>query len=91
MNLFTEYSFWGIHFKCTIFTGYLIYFMTLVSIFQIRSLLNDFAVLIAIVSMVGLDAGIGLKTPKLEVPDDFSVNNIYCYMMVFVNGSVHTY
>ncbi|KAJ8320799.1 hypothetical protein KUTeg_002386 [Tegillarca granosa] len=39
---------------------------------KIRSLLNDFAVLIAIISMVGLDAGVGLKTPKLEVPEDFT-------------------
>ena len=29
--------------------------------------------MIAIVSMVGTDAGVGLHTPKLNVPEDFKV------------------
>lgn len=38
----------------------------------VRTVISDFAVLIAIMSMVGLDAGLGLDTPKLEVPDSFA-------------------
>ncbi|XP_060067333.1 electroneutral sodium bicarbonate exchanger 1-like isoform X2 [Ylistrum balloti] len=38
----------------------------------VRTIISDFAVLIAIMSMVGLDAGLGLDTPKLEVPDSFA-------------------
>ncbi|GFS07692.1 anion exchange protein [Elysia marginata] len=37
----------------------------------VRNILGDFAVLIAIVLMVGLDAALGFKTPKLTVPDEF--------------------
>ena len=36
-----------------------------------RNIISDFAVLIAILSMVGLDALFGLGTPKLEVPQEF--------------------
>ena len=38
-----------------------------------RGVISDFAVMIAIVSMVGADAGLGLDTPKLNVPEDFKV------------------
>ncbi|XP_021363541.1 electroneutral sodium bicarbonate exchanger 1-like isoform X2 [Mizuhopecten yessoensis] len=38
----------------------------------VRSIISDFAVLIAIMSMVAIDAGFGLGTPKLEVPDNFA-------------------
>ncbi|XP_033728652.1 sodium bicarbonate cotransporter 3-like isoform X2 [Pecten maximus] len=38
----------------------------------VRTIISDFAVLIAIMSMVGLDAGLGLNTPKLDVPDSFA-------------------
>lgn len=41
---------------------------------QVRQCLSDFAVLIAIILMVGLDAIIGIGTPKLEVPEKFAVS-----------------
>ncbi|GFO02998.1 Anion exchange protein [Plakobranchus ocellatus] len=41
----------------------------------VRNILGDFAVLIAIVLMVGLDAALGLPTPKLTVPDEFKPTN----------------
>ncbi|XP_059140068.1 sodium-driven chloride bicarbonate exchanger-like isoform X2 [Physella acuta] len=37
----------------------------------VRQTISDFAVPIAIVSMVGVDAGLGIPTPKLEVPPHF--------------------
>ncbi|KAL4217260.1 Sodium bicarbonate cotransporter 3 [Mactra antiquata] len=37
----------------------------------VRQIFSDFAVLISIVVMVGLDLLIGIKTPKLEVPEKF--------------------
>ncbi|KAK6166316.1 hypothetical protein SNE40_023043 [Patella caerulea] len=37
----------------------------------VRQTMSDFAVLIAILCMVGLDAAIGIPTPKLEVPLEF--------------------
>lgn len=40
---------------------------------QVRQLLNDFAVLISIIVMVGIDMAIGIETPKLEVPTEFKV------------------
>ncbi len=42
-------------------------------IIQIRSIVSDFAVMIAIVTMVATDAAIGLDTPKLLIPHDFKV------------------
>ncbi|XP_056012278.1 sodium bicarbonate cotransporter 3-like isoform X2 [Ostrea edulis] len=38
----------------------------------VRQIVSDFAVLIAIIVMVGLDIAIGIGTPKLEVPEKFS-------------------
>lgn len=38
----------------------------------VRQIFSDFAVLIAIICMVGLDMAIGIGTPKLEVPEKFS-------------------
>ena len=38
---------------------------------SVRSLLSDFAVLIAILSMTGVDFMSGVNTPKLQVPDSF--------------------
>ena len=43
--------------------------------FQVRQLLSDFAVLISIVVMVGIDIAIGIGTPKLEVPTEFAVRH----------------
>jgi hypothetical protein len=42
---------------------------------KVRVLLSDFAVIISIVTFVLLDWGISLPTPKLEVPEEFQVNN----------------
>lgn len=44
--------------------------------FKVRQIFSDFAVLIAIILMVGLDMAIGIPTPKLEVPEKFSVSFI---------------
>ncbi len=32
--------------------------------------------------MVGADAGLGLHTPKLNVPEDFKVRGLCCFMNV---------
>jgi sodium bicarbonate transporter 10 len=40
---------------------------------KLRQIVSDFAVVIAIASMSFLDNMIGLKTPKLYVPDKFKV------------------
>ena len=44
-----------------------------------RSIISDFAVMIAIVSMVLTDFLIGLDTPKLLVPDKVSVSDCVGY------------
>ncbi|CAG5122270.1 unnamed protein product [Candidula unifasciata] len=41
----------------------------------VRGVMSDFAVLIAILSMVLLDFLVGIKTPKLNVPRDFAPTN----------------
>jgi len=38
---------------------------------RVRGIISDFAVMIAIVSMVGVEALVGLRTPKLNVPEEF--------------------
>ncbi|KAA0203372.1 hypothetical protein HAZT_HAZT005527 [Hyalella azteca] len=38
---------------------------------KVRTFISDFAVIIAILLMVGLDMLIGIHTPKLEVPSKF--------------------
>jgi len=38
----------------------------------VRSFVSDFAVVLAIVCMVGFDALVGLNTPKLHVPEEFA-------------------
>ncbi|XP_059171340.1 electrogenic sodium bicarbonate cotransporter 1-like [Physella acuta] len=43
----------------------------------IRNILGDFSVLIAILSMVGVDAALGLPTPKLIVPSEFKPTKYY--------------
>jgi hypothetical protein len=45
-------------------------------LFQVRTIISDFAVILAIAAMVVTDAIIGLDTPKLEVPIKFQVNDI---------------
>ncbi|WAR10779.1 S4A10-like protein [Mya arenaria] len=42
---------------------------------QVRAIISDFAVIIAIAVMIGLDLYIGLPTPKLHVPDKFEPTN----------------
>nr|QTE04366.1 electrogenic Na+-HCO3- cotransporter 1 [Tridacna squamosa] len=37
----------------------------------VRQIISDFAVLISIIVMVGVDILVGIETPKLEVPDKF--------------------
>lgn len=44
-------------------------------ILQVRQIFSDFSVLISIVLMVGLDMLVGIKTPKLEVPEKFQVRS----------------
>ncbi|PAA63561.1 hypothetical protein BOX15_Mlig020841g1 [Macrostomum lignano] len=39
---------------------------------RVRMVISDFAVMIAIVAMTGLDLLVGLQTPKLHVPESFS-------------------
>ena len=41
--------------------------------FQIRTNVSDFSVLISIIIMVSIDALIGIPTPKLTVPEEFKV------------------
>lgn len=47
-------------------------------IFQIRAIVNDFAVMLAILTMVLTDFLLGIPTPKLHVPEEFRVGrNLY--------------
>lgn len=41
---------------------------------KIRQVVSDFAVVIAIAAMTGIDYFIGINTPKLFVPSEFKVN-----------------
>nr|BAU71498.1 putative sodium-driven chloride bicarbonate exchanger [Phreagena okutanii] len=41
----------------------------------VRTIISDFAVILAIVLMISFDAIIGLDTPKLDVPDKFHPTN----------------
>ena len=40
---------------------------------QVRQTVSDFAVLIAVMLMIGVDAIFGIPTPKLPVPSSFQV------------------
>jgi len=40
---------------------------------RVRSVVSDFAVVIAILSMTGTDYYVGINTPKLKVPEEFKV------------------
>lgn len=40
-------------------------------LFQVRQLISDFAVIIAILSMTFLDYCVNIATPKLDVPNEF--------------------
>lgn len=42
-----------------------------VHLLQVRAIIADFAVIIAIVCMVGMDVAYGVNTPKLLVPEKF--------------------
>lgn len=46
-------------------------FTVTIILLQVREVINDFAVTIAILSMVFLDYMVGLRTPKLQVPREF--------------------
>lgn len=72
--------------------------------FQVRQFISDFAVIIAILSMSLLDFGVGLRTPKLEVPHEFKptlpsrgwvispFHNIpfYCCILAFIPALLGT-
>lgn len=45
-------------------------------LFQVREIVSDFNVVIAVVIMVITDWGVGLRTPKLLVPEKFEVRYI---------------
>jgi len=45
----------------------------MVCVLQVRQIIGDFAILIAILVCVGIDASVGLPTPKLAVPAEFKV------------------
>lgn len=46
-----------------------------VLVFQVRQIVGDFAVMLAIVIMVGVDLLCGIDTPKLNVPSEFRVSS----------------
>lgn len=50
------------------------------ALFQARTVISDFAVILAIALMVATDAIIGLNTPKLEVPAKFHVSFHFIYL-----------
>jgi HCO3- transporter family len=53
-----------------------------------KRLLADFAVLLAVVICTGVDAGFGLNTPKLYVPDEFKPSRAdrYSYLLFMTQG-----
>ena len=55
---------------------------------QIRQTVSDFGVLIAIISMVCLDAWFAVPTPKLSVPSEFKVTTFnQNYFDFYLSGS----
>lgn len=69
--------------------------ITFLCVFKVRTVISDFAVVLAIGLMVGVDAIIGLATPKLDVPTNFQVywglkiaetldfnRNLLCFVIV---------
>ena len=65
----------------------------LVDDLQVRAIISDFAVMIAIVLMVLMDFLLGLPTPKLLVPDQVQVRaHVSCalrYSIVNKHNIVH--
>ena len=51
--------------------------------FQIRAIVNDFAVMFAILTMVLTDFFLGIPTPKLHVPEEFRVRNDFASIYKF--------
>ena len=47
---------------------------TYIHLFQVRSFISDFSVIIAIAVMVTVDVVVGFETPKLLVPESFQVS-----------------
>lgn len=41
--------------------------------FQVRKLISDFAIILTILVFCGVDALVGVNTPKLIVPSEFKV------------------
>lgn len=48
--------------------------MTFFDLFQVRSVISDFAVFFTILTMVLVDYGLGVPSPKLKVPSVFKVS-----------------
>lgn len=48
--------------------------MTFFDLFQVRSIISDFAVFFTILTMVLVDYGLGVPSPKLKVPSVFKVS-----------------
>ena len=57
--------------SCMSITSSVNFFLDIPVIYQVRQVVSDFAVIIAIFSMSTLDHIVGIPTPKLEVPTEF--------------------
>ncbi len=51
-------------------------FVSLCPWHQLRKLISDFSIFMSIMTFVGLDMLMGLKTPKLIVPTEFKVQQV---------------
>lgn len=58
-----------LYFCSYVFYSFLLYFVSI----KLRKLISDFSIFMSIMTFVGLDMLIGLKTPKLIVPTEFKV------------------
>lgn len=59
-------------------------------VLQVRQIVSDFSVIIAICSMSVLNAVVGLDTPTLDVPTNFKVNFIIL-SFTRANGNQHAF
>lgn len=51
---------------------------SLVTFLQVRKIISDFATILAIMIFCGVDALVGVDTPKLLVPSEFKVCVCVC-------------
>lgn len=49
---------------------------------QLRKLISDFSIFMSIMTFVGLDMLMGLKTPKLIVPTEFKVQQVIIKLLL---------